>query len=188
MFIFTDIETTGLDVYADDILALGIIITRDDFTEVARREWILKLERDIIEDLSPKVVEMHEASGLFTSCRQSRLSAEDVESQAIAFIKEYCPEAAPMAGNSIHFDRAFLKVCMPELEKAYHYRNFDVSTLRLLCHATVPGAKDWKSSRHKAHTPIADLENSLEELAHWRRVLVNSPRSYLDADGNLQSL
>lgn len=170
MFIFTDVETTGLDSRVDEILALGIIVTRDDFTEIARREWIVKYNCDT-SGLDPKVIEMH-GTGLFDKCRHSLLSVDDVEEQAIAFIKEYCASgSAPMAGNSIHFDRAFLKARMPELEKAYHYRNLDVSTLRLLCHATVPGAKDWKSARPKAHTPIADLENSLEELAHWRKVL-----------------
>lgn len=186
MFIFTDIETTGLNAYTDDILALGIIITRDDFTEVARREWLVHFDATEAYDISQAVLEMHTSSGLLDKCRDSRLTAGTVEMEAAEFIKECCAPTAdvvgfrpngihPMAGNSIHFDRAFLKVCMPELEKAYHYRNFDVSTLRLLCHATVPGAKDWKSSRPKAHTPIADLENSLEELAHWREVLRGAP-------------
>jgi len=169
MFVFTDIETTGLDVYANDILALGIIITRDDFTEVARKEWFLKMERDF-KSVEQKVWDIHNASGLLDKCFVSSLDIVDVEESAIAFVQVNCPEPSPMAGNSIHFDRAFLKVCMPDLEKTYHYRNFDVSTLRLLCHATVPGTKDWKPSRPK-HTPIADLENSLEELAHWREVL-----------------
>lgn len=170
MFIFTDIETTGLDPHNDDILALGIIITRDDFTEVVRNEWFLKLERDV-SGLDPKVVEMHTSSGLLERCQNSEWLIHDVQEDAVTFIKGYCPEPAPMAGNSIHFDRAFLKVRMPKLEKTYHYRNFDVSTIRMLCHATVDGAKDWRSARPKAHTPIADLENSLEELDVWRDAL-----------------
>ncbi len=174
MFIFTDIETTGLNAYTDDILALGIILTRDDFTEVARKEWEVHLGKDL-SNMRHEVIEMHTASGLFGRCWRSKLTVDEVQTDAIAFIQKHCIAAAPMAGNSIHFDRAFLKVCMPELEKTYHYRNFDVSTLRLLCHATVPGSKDWKSSRPKAHTPIADLENSLEELAHWREVLRGAP-------------
>lgn len=171
MFIFTDIETTGLDTTFDNILALGIIVTRDDFIEVARQEWFGKVYQTEIMSLPSKVLEMHSTSGLLQKCEQSTLHCIDIEDEAVAFIKEHCPEPSPMAGNSIHFDRAFLKAHMPELEKTYHYRNFDVSTLRLLCHATVPEAKDWKSARPKVHTPIADLENSLEELAHWREVL-----------------
>lgn len=170
MFIFTDIETTGLDPSTDEIVALGIIITRDDFTEVARQEWFLDISHADIENIAPEVLKMHKASGLFDKCYNSGFDIVDVEESAIAFVQVNCPEPSPMAGNSIHFDRAFLKVCMPDLEKTYHYRNFDVSTLRLLCHATVPGAKNWKPP-HPKHTPIADLENSLEELAHWREVL-----------------
>lgn len=116
MFIFTDIETTGLDVHANDILTLGIIITRDDFTEVACREWFVKMERDF-KSLDQKVWEIHNASRLFDRCYGSTLTASDVEAEAVAFIKEHCLDPAPMAGNSIHFDRTFLKVCMPELER-----------------------------------------------------------------------
>lgn len=175
MFFFTDIETTGLSVEHDVILSLGIIITDDAFQPIARREWILHCPQYQIERMTPKVLKMHTDNGLIERAKRDGEDPVEAEFAARDFIRPFGQH--PMAGNSIHFDRTFLKAQMPDLEACYHYRNFDVSTLRLLCHATVPGAKDWKTARPKAHTSIADLENSLEELAHWREVLRTAPGS-----------
>jgi oligoribonuclease len=80
-----------------------------------------------------------------------------------------------MAGNSVHFDRKFLEAQMPEVLDYVNYRLLDVSTLKVLCMATIPGAKTWEAARgDPAHTPLKDLEASLSELAHWRKELSRS--------------
>ena len=181
MFIWTDLETTGLNPEADEILALGMIITDDSFTEIARFERFVHVPAGwkAMRDMSPFVLDMHTRSGLIERVADSRLELADVEREACAFLGQYLYEPAEkikdrpvMAGNSVHFDRAFLSRHCPELIRRFNYRLLDVSTLKVLAMATVPGAREWNDSRPPApHTPIADLEGSIAELAHWRQVL-----------------
>ena len=181
MFIWTDLETTGLDPEADEILAVGLLITDDSFKEIARFEMVSHVPAGwrAMRDMSPYVLNMHTKSGLIERVADSRLELADVEREACAFLDQHLGPAAekirdrpPMAGNSVHFDRAFLLRHCPELIRRFNYRLLDVSTLKVLACATVPGAQTWNDSRGPApHTPIADLEGSLAELAHWRQVL-----------------
>ena len=96
------------------------------------------------------------------------LARAEAEAEILAFLRQYVPKGvAPMCGNSIGQDRRFLVRYMPKLEAFFHYRNVDVSTLKEL-------AKRWKpeaySSFKKAqkHTALADVHESIDELAHYR--------------------
>jgi oligoribonuclease len=181
VFIWTDLETTGLNPEADEILAVGLLITDNTFNEIARFERAVHVPAGwrAMRDMSPYVLDMHTKSGLIERVADSRLSLADVEQQACEFLDQHLGEPAekitarpPMAGNSVHFDRAFLLRHCPELIRRFNYRLLDVSTLKVLACATVPGAQAWNDSRPPApHTPIADLEGSIAELAHWRQVL-----------------
>jgi oligoribonuclease len=181
VFIWTDLETTGLDPEADEILAVGLIVTDDSFTEIARLERFVHVPAGwkAMRDMSPFVLNMHTQSGLIERVADSRLELAGVEREACAFLDQHLGEPAEkitarpvMAGNSVHFDRSFLSRHCPELLRRFNYRLLDVSTLKVLACATVPGAQAWNDSREPArHTPIADLEGSIAELAHWRQVL-----------------
>ena len=88
--------------------------------------------------------------------------------QVIEFLKRYVPAGkSPMCGNSICQDRRFLAIHMPTLEAFFHYRNLDVSTLKEL-------ARRWKPDilagfkKAQAHTALADIHESIEELAYYR--------------------
>lgn len=185
MFVWVDIETTGLDDRDDAILSLGMIVTTDTFKEVARREWAVGgVSADKYKRMSPEVRKMHEASGLLAWAEQYADLAPglgDIERDAIAWLQRvlapYEVVTQPiMAGNSVHFDSRFLSRQMPALRALMHYRLLDVSTLKVLCLATVPGAAFWEGARAGAkHTPLADLDRSLAELAHWRAVLTGLP-------------
>ena len=181
MFIWCDLETTGLDPAKDEILAIGLIVTDNAFTEIARFERFTHVPAGwkAMRDMSPFVLDMHTRSGLIERVADSRLELADVEREACAFLDQHLGEPAEkikdrpvMAGNSVHFDRAFLLRHCPELIRRFNYRLLDVSSLKVLACATVPGAREWNDSRPPApHTPIADLEGSIAELAHWRQVL-----------------
>lgn len=180
MFIWTDFETTGLDPANEEPLALGLVITNNEFREVARREWVIRVDETspALLGMSPYVREMHTKNGLLERLKFGQPRA-NVEEFACSFLDRYLgrpaeniKERPAMAGNSVSFDMAFMRWHFPELARRFNYRLLDVSTLKLLSMATVPGAQEWNDSRPEAvHTPLADLEASIAELAHWRQVL-----------------
>lgn len=184
MFVWLDTETTGLDPLRDEVLAVGIIVTDDSFREVARNEWTIS-HREIEGLMSRHVYEMHTASGLLGRVRAAdpTLSSLDaVEGDVSRWLRSVLgvpdpdiKRRPPLAGNTIGFDRAMLAKHMPQVLSHVHYRSLDVSSLKVLAMATVPGAREWNDSRpDPAHTPLADLEGSIQELAHWRQVLAGA--------------
>jgi oligoribonuclease len=115
----------------------------------------------------------HGRSGLIDKVKASTVTEEDAEQQIIAFLSKYVPKGtAPMCGNSIGQDRRFLVRYMPKLERFFHYRNVDVSTLKEL-------AKRWKPEAYTSfkkaqkHTALADVYESIDELAHYRQHLLS---------------
>ncbi len=103
----------------------------------------------------------------------STLTEDEAQAQIIAFLSQYVPKGAvPMCGNTIGQDRRFLVRYMPRLERFFHYRNVDVSTLKEL-------AKRWKPEAYTSfkkaqkHTALADVNESIDELAHYRKHLLS---------------
>ena len=110
----------------------------------------------------------HGRSGLIDRVKASTVDEAQAERQVIEFLQRYVRKGdSPMCGNSICQDRRFLAATMPQLEAFFHYRNLDVSTLKEL-------ARRWKpellAGFHKAqaHTALADIEESIDELAYYR--------------------
>ena len=114
----------------------------------------------------------HGRSGLIDKVKASTLDEAAAEQQLLEFIARYIPRSgSPMCGNTIGQDRRFLVKFMPKLEAYFHYRNLDVSTLKEL-------AKRWKPAaynafkKQQAHTALADVHESIEELAHYRETFL----------------
>lgn len=178
-FIWCDIETTGLDAKRDAILALGLVITDARFNEVARAEWVGNAGALALDHMNDFVRVMHTKSGLLDRVQASPLTLRGIEDRACAFLDanlgapaEKITERPPMAGNSVSFDREFIRDAMPDLITRFNYRLLDVSTLKVLAIATVSEAQAWNDSRPEApHTPLADLDGSIAELQHWRQEL-----------------
>lgn len=181
MFIWTDIETTGLDPARDEVLALGLLITDDKFNDVASREWIIHVPAGFraMRDMSDYVREMHERNGLLQRVADSQLDVRAVEREACAFLDEHLGppaqqirERPPMAGNSVHTDRSFLAHHCPALISRFNYRHLDVTSFRLLALAETPSAQLWIDAQPDVeHMPLADIAASRREFAHWRRIL-----------------
>jgi oligoribonuclease len=113
----------------------------------------------------------HGESGLVERVRRSATTAGEAEEQTLAFLRQHAdPGSSPMCGNSICQDRRFLAREMPTLEKFFHYRNLDVSTLKELARRWAPGvlAGVHKTSRHLA---LDDIRESIDELRHYRRTM-----------------
>ena len=114
----------------------------------------------------------HGRSGLIDRVKASTTDEAAAEAQVIAFLEQYVPKGkSPMCGNSICQDRRFLARTMPTLEAFFHYRNLDVSTLKEIAKRWKPSALDG-FKKAQAHTALADIHESIDELLHYRGTLL----------------
>jgi oligoribonuclease len=162
---------TGLDPFRDHVIEIATIVT-DSALKVLAVGPVIAIHRS--ESELARMDEWnratHGASGLLDRVRASTIRAADAEAQTLAFLEMHARNgASPMCGNSICQDRRFLAREMPALEKFFHYRNLDVSTVKELARRWAPDvlAGVEKSSTHSA---LDDVRESIEELAHYRRV------------------
>jgi len=185
LLVLTDIETTGLDVNEDEILEVGILIADKDLNEVASRSWLVHefgWYMKLYKAQDPFVRQMHEASGLISDLRavaeDERMGYGKVTAsifQWLAFDQGIIPGEYPMVGSNIaNFDRPFLKKNMGLLEGIFHYRNLDVSSLKVAgmffdAELTAAYENDQRFDKKKAaHRGVADCRITLEELKFWR--------------------
>jgi len=167
--VWIDLEMTGLNPDEDSILEIATIVTDADLNELAvgpvhaihHGEQVLKAMDDWNR-------EHHSASGLWGRVLASSTGMREAEQDTLEFLRQWTlPGSSPMCGNSICQDRRFLYRLMPELERWFHYRNLDVSTLKELISRWAPQILDGfeKQGRHEA---LADIRDSIEELRHYR--------------------
>ena len=160
---------TGLDPEAERLIEIAIVVTGPNLEPRIEGPVLVIHQSDAqLDKMDAWNKGTHGRSGLIDKVKASTVTEADAEQQIIAFLSQYVPKGtAPMCGNTIGQDRRFLVKYMPKLEAFFHYRNLDVSTLKEL-------AKRWKpdaySSFKKAqkHTALADVHESIEELAHYR--------------------
>lgn len=168
--VWIDLEMTGLDPATDHIIEIATIVT-DAHLHLVAEGPVLAIHRDeaTLGAMDEWNRSTHGASGLIERVRGSRLTAPEAERQTLAFLREHAVAgASPMCGNSICQDRRFLAREMPALEKFFHYRNLDVSTIKELARRWAPGVFSGvqKSSVHLA---LDDIRDSIRELEHYRR-------------------
>jgi oligoribonuclease len=168
--VWIDLEMTGLDTQTDHIIEIATIVT-DPLLNVIAEGPVLAVHQDdaTLAALDEWNQTTHGESGLLQRVRDSRLTARHAEVQTLDFLGQFAePGASPMCGNSICQDRRFLAREMPALEKFFHYRNLDVSTVKELARRWAPQvfAGVQKSSAHMA---LDDIRDSIRELDHYRR-------------------
>jgi oligoribonuclease len=111
----------------------------------------------------------HAASGLLARSRESEVDEQSAEQQTLSFIQAHCaPGVAPLAGNSIHVDRFFLRHQMPDLERYLHYRNIDVTTVKELARRWYPSAFASVPKKSDSHRALDDIRESIAELRFYR--------------------
>ena len=171
--IWIDLEMTGLKPDSDVIIEMATIVTDANLDVVAEGPVIAIHQPDpVLEAMDEWNKRTHGASGLITRVRESKYTMASAEQRTLEFVRALVEaNASPMCGNSICQDRRFLARHMPTLEKFFHYRNLDVSTLKEL-------AKRWKPAaynafkKQQAHTALADVHESIDELAHYRETFL----------------
>lgn len=174
--IWIDLEMTGLDTRADAVIEIATVVTNPALETVAEGPVIaIHQPDDVLAGMDEWNQRTHGASGLIARVRQSTLDAAAAEARTLAFLSEHVPPGvSPMCGNSICQDRRFLARLMPELERYFHYRNLDVSTLKELARRWSPEvARSFvKDARHQA---LDDIYESIAELKHYRAYLLRLP-------------
>lgn len=166
--VFLDLETTGLDPEVEAILELGVVIYDNITEEMIEKSWVFFYSQYELDVVDPYVVDMHTKNGLWEECHKSEyyINESYAEMECIEFLREHMGEEnSPMCGNTIHFDRAFLKENMPTLEKWFHYRNLDVSTLNNIAQF-FPDCLN-AAPKGDAHRAIADCKSSIRQLNHY---------------------
>ena len=170
--IWLDMEMTGLNPLADKVLELAIVVTDAYLNTIAEAPVLVVHQSDeVLAGMDAWNTSTHGRSGLTEKVRASTLSEQDVTAHMLEFLKAYIgPNKSPMCGNSICQDRRFMAQHMPELEKYFHYRNLDVSTLKELARRWQPKVYDGFKKATK-HTALADVYESIDELKHYREFL-----------------
>lgn len=167
--IWIDLEMTGLDPDNDSILEIATIVTDRDLTVLAEGP-----ELAIGHDLARLMAmddwnrNQHSQSGLWQRVLDSTVTLAAAEARTLEFLGRWLPPGrSPMCGNSICQDRRFLYRLMPRLERFFHYRNLDVSTLKELARRWAPEVAAG-FGKEAAHTALSDAHDSIAELRHYR--------------------
>ncbi len=170
--VWIDLEITGLNPDRDHIIEIATIVTDAQLILIAEGPVIaIHQPEPVLSGMDDWNRRTHGESGLTERVRRSPFSAIDAELKTLDFLQQHAAAgASPMCGNSICQDRRFLAREMPALEKFFHYRNLDVSTLKELARRWAPDvlAGLQKTSKHLA---LDDIRESIEELRYYRQSL-----------------
>ena len=167
--IWIDLEMTGLDTVNDTIIEVATIVTDKYLNELAEGPVLaISQSQETRGGMDEWNTRQHGESGLTARVLASKVGLEEAEKATLDFLSAWVDKgASPMCGNSVCQDRRFLAREMPELESYFHYRNLDVSTLKILAQQWAPevAAGFTKESTHRA---LADIRDSIEELTWYR--------------------
>lgn len=167
--IWIDLEMTGLNPDQDRILEIATVITDKELNILADGPVIaIHQPQSTLQKMDEWNVKHHTASGLIERVQKSAIHEAEAEAITLEFIAEYVATGkSPICGNSICQDRRFLYRYMPKLEKYFHYRNLDVSTVKILARMWAPDvAKSMK--KKSTHTALKDIHDSIEEMRHYK--------------------
>ena len=164
---------TGLDLEVDELVEIAVIITDYDLTPVdAGLSIVIKPERARSSTWASSCATMHTESGLIDEIPNG-VSLADAEYQVLEYMLKHVPaeQKAPLAGNTIGTDRAFLAKYMPRLDAHLHYRNVDVSSIKELAKRWFPRAYFNAPAKNGGHRALADILESIRELHYYRRAV-----------------
>ena len=175
--VWIDCEMTGLDLDADALVEVAALVTDFELNVLGDGlEVVVKPPDEAVEQMPDVVREMHTASGLMDALAAGMTLAE-AEQRVLSYVREHVPEAgkAPLAGNSVATDRAFLARDMAELESWLHYRIIDVSSIKELSRRWFPRAYFAAPTKTGGHRALADIRESIAELRYYRAAVFVPP-------------
>lgn len=171
MFVWIDLEMTGLNPRTDAILEIATIITDADLNVLYRGpDLVIYQSPDVLAQMMPVVREMHTRSNLIEQVSASNISLERAERETLAFIKQHVVKGRGfLAGNSIWQDRAFLAIHMPSILDYLHYRLLDVTALKLVINSWYPNQRNAGFKKNETHRALDDIQESIEELKFYKK-------------------
>jgi oligoribonuclease len=172
--VWIDLEMTGLDPDTELIVEIATIVTDGSLEHVEQGpDLVIGAPEAALDGMVDVVQRMHARSGLIDEIRSSDRTVEEAEAETLSFVRNLVPNpsSAPLAGNSVHADRMFLRRHMPTLEAYLHYRNVDVSTFKEVARRWRPQLLDDAPGKSERHRALDDILESIAELRFYRDTL-----------------
>ncbi|WP_026152148.1 oligoribonuclease [Actinopolyspora halophila] len=170
--VWIDCEMTGLELGKDALIEIAALVTDADLNILGEGvDVVIHADEETLGGMPDVVREMHGRSGLTEEVRRSPVTLAQAEQQVLEYLRQHVPDgrSAPLAGNSIATDRGFIARDMPELDEYLHYRMVDVSSVKELCRRWYPRIYYAQPEKGLAHRALADVRESIRELAYYRR-------------------
>lgn len=168
--IWIDMEMTGLQPEVNRVLEVAAIITDRELNILHEGPVVaVRQSAEILGGMDAWNTETHTRSGLVKRCLESTVDEEAASKIFLEVFRRYVPEGkSPMCGNTIGQDRRFMARWLPNLERYFHYRSIDVSTIKELARRWAP-EKVWVGTSATKHQALSDIRKSIEELRHYRK-------------------
>ncbi len=170
--VWIDCEMTGLELAHDKLIEVAVLVTDSELNILDPGiDLVIHADEEALAAMPAVVQEMHAHSGLTEEVRAATLTLADAEAQVLEYVQRFVPEprTAPLCGNSIATDRGFLARDMPTLDGHLHYRMIDVSSIKELARRWYPRIYFAQPEKGLAHRALADITESIRELAYYRR-------------------
>lgn len=171
VWVWLDLEMTGLDVKQDKILEVSCILTTPELHEYTSESFsmVVQQSQEVLDTMSDWCIKQHGESGLTQACLESDLSLEMIEKRLVTFVQAYTlpTDTLFLAGNSIHTDRGFIKEYMTGFESMLHYRMVDVTSVAMVCESM--GITQY--TKESSHRALDDIRMSIEELRYYVKKL-----------------
>lgn len=171
--VWIDCEMTGLDLAADALVEVACVVTDGELNELDEgTDLIIKPPAEALDQMPDLVREMHTASGLLGELA-SGIALAEAQDQLLGYVRSHVgePKKAPLCGNSIATDRAFLARDLPRLDEYLHYRMIDVSSVKELARRWYPRAYFASPAKVGGHRALADIRESITELRYYRQAV-----------------
>jgi oligoribonuclease len=168
--IWIDLEMTGLDTLKDHIIEIATVVTDKDLNILAEGPVLaIRHPESVLAAMDEWNQRQHGSSGLVQRVLESQVTMAMAEKQTLEFLSKWIDKGqSPMCGNSICQDRRFLARQMPALERFFHYRNLDVSTVKELVRRWAPRVMQG-FQKNTSHLALDDVHDSINELIHYRQ-------------------
>jgi oligoribonuclease len=169
--VWIDCEMTGLDLAIDELVEVAVVVTDFDLVPVdAGFSIVINPDPAALDNMGEFVTDMHRSSGLLDEI-PAGVSLADAEFAVLEYLLQHVPNGgkAPIAGNTIGTDRAFLAKYMPRVDAHLHYRSVDVSSIKVLAKEWFPRIYFNSPAKNGGHRALADILESIRELEYYRR-------------------
>lgn len=168
--IWVDLEMTGLNPDDDRIIEMAAVITNPQLEVIAESPvFVIHQPDSVLDAMDDWNTKQHSKSGLIERVQNSNTTNEQAQGDMIEFLMLHVPPGkSPMCGSSICQDRRFLYRWMPKLEQYFHYRNLDVSSIKILAHHWAPEILPT-TKRESQHLALQDIHDSISELRYYKQ-------------------